>query len=261
MSYIDAEIKNKQYQAWDVLVDQASHGLNPMMYKDIADKVGLGENYARKAQIFLHPIQDFCLLKKIPPLTVLAKLSVGGYGKGFSLNPFKTPEEAIVAVHGFKKWNEYRDEFYGNVTTNSIEVARNALAKTQTEKSTRREVEQRGSRQEKFKNFLLLSYAGQCAVCDIKHQGLLDGAHIISWSASTAAEKVDSANGLLLCKNHHASFDAKLWWVDQNGEVCTIASDLMKSLRTNLELRLPKETQDSPMSYLDKYQKRHKLKV
>jgi hypothetical protein len=169
MSYIDAEIKNKQYQAWDVLVDQASHGLNPMMYKDIADKVGLGENYARKAQIFLHPIQDFCLLKKIPPLTVLAKLSVGGYGKGFSLNPFKTPEEAIVAVHDFKKWNEYRDEFYGNITPDSIEVARNALAETQSGKSTRREVEQRGSRQEKFKNFLLLSYEGQCAVCNIKH--------------------------------------------------------------------------------------------
>lgn len=65
----------------------------------------------------------------------------------------------------------------------------------------RRRVHQRA-----FRERVLDAYREQCAVCRLRHQELLDAAHIVA-DAEDEGDPVVS-NGLALCKLHHAAFDS-----------------------------------------------------
>ena len=56
-----------------------------------------------------------------------------------------------------------------------------------------------------FRGGVMLAYGGQCAICALRHQDLLDAAHIIG-DGLPGGEPVVS-NGLALCKIHHAAYD------------------------------------------------------
>jgi putative restriction endonuclease len=59
--------------------------------------------------------------------------------------------------------------------------------------------------QQAFRERVLLAYHQCCAVCRIRHRPLLDAAHIVADSDPLGIPIV--ANGLSLCKIHHAAFD------------------------------------------------------
>ena len=65
---------------------------------------------------------------------------------------------------------------------------------------TRRRVHQQA-----FRERVLAAYRGQCAMCRLKHAELLDAAHIVPDSEPGGEPVV--ANGLALCRLHHAAFD------------------------------------------------------
>jgi putative restriction endonuclease len=65
----------------------------------------------------------------------------------------------------------------------------------------RRRVHQRA-----FRERVLKAYREQCAVCRLRHQELLDAAHIVA-DAEDEGDSVVS-NGLAICKLHHAAFDS-----------------------------------------------------
>ena len=60
--------------------------------------------------------------------------------------------------------------------------------------------------QQAFRERVLEAYREQCAICRLRHQELLDAAHIVS-DAEDEGDPVVS-NGLALCKLHHAAFDS-----------------------------------------------------
>jgi putative restriction endonuclease len=59
--------------------------------------------------------------------------------------------------------------------------------------------------QQAFRARVIEAYRTHCAFCRLRHQELLDAAHITA-DAEEAGEPVVS-NGLSLCKLHHAAFD------------------------------------------------------
>ena len=59
--------------------------------------------------------------------------------------------------------------------------------------------------QQGFRERVLRAYRRQCAFCRLKHEELLDAAHIIP-DAEPEGEPIVS-NGMALCKLHHAAFD------------------------------------------------------
>lgn len=59
--------------------------------------------------------------------------------------------------------------------------------------------------QRSFRERVLNAYREQCALCRLKHEELLDAAHIIP-DTEPEGEPVVS-NGIALCKLHHAAFD------------------------------------------------------
>ena len=59
--------------------------------------------------------------------------------------------------------------------------------------------------QGEFRERVLRAYRHQCALCRLRHEVLLDAAHIIPDSEPDGAPEVN--NGLALCRLHHAAFD------------------------------------------------------
>lgn len=62
--------------------------------------------------------------------------------------------------------------------------------------------------QGEFRIRVLTAYKVQCAFCNLRHQQLLDAAHIIPDSEEGGDPVVP--NGLSLCKIHHAAFDSNI---------------------------------------------------
>jgi putative restriction endonuclease len=60
--------------------------------------------------------------------------------------------------------------------------------------------------QRSFRERVIDAYRTQCAFCRLKHEELLDAAHIIPDTESESRPTVD--NGIALCKLHHAAFDS-----------------------------------------------------
>lgn len=59
--------------------------------------------------------------------------------------------------------------------------------------------------QRSFRERVLRAYREQCALCRLRHQELLDAAHIVPDAEPSGEPRVQ--NGLALCKLHHAAFD------------------------------------------------------
>ncbi|HKB16190.1 MAG TPA: HNH endonuclease, partial [Planctomycetota bacterium] len=68
-------------------------------------------------------------------------------------------------------------------------------------------VQKRGH-QERFRARVLSAYARRCAVCRLRHEELLDAAHILPDGHPRGDPVVP--NGLSLCKLHHGAFDSNL---------------------------------------------------
>jgi putative restriction endonuclease len=62
--------------------------------------------------------------------------------------------------------------------------------------------------QHRFRQLVVAAYRTRCAVCRIRHDVLLDAAHILPDRDERGRPEVP--NGLALCKIHHAAFDANI---------------------------------------------------
>jgi putative restriction endonuclease len=62
--------------------------------------------------------------------------------------------------------------------------------------------------QEAFRQRVLAAYRAHCAVCHLRHDELLEAAHILPDGHPQGRPVVP--NGLALCKLHHAAFDAQI---------------------------------------------------
>jgi len=79
--------------------------------------------------------------------------------------------------------------------------------------------------QRSFRERVLRAYRGQCAFCCLKHEELLDAAHIIPDSAPGGDPNV--SNGMALCKIHHAAFDKYFLGVRPDYSI-EVRSDILK---------------------------------
>lgn len=66
--------------------------------------------------------------------------------------------------------------------------------------TVKRRLHQRG-----FRERVMAAYQSQCSFCQLRHEKLLDAAHIIADKEEEGIPSVN--NGLALCKIHHAAFD------------------------------------------------------
>lgn len=73
--------------------------------------------------------------------------------------------------------------------------------------------------QGKFRDQLLLVWAGKCAVTKCAQKAVLRASHIKPWRDSSNVERLDRYNGLLLSPNLDAAFDCGLVSFADSGEI------------------------------------------
>jgi putative restriction endonuclease len=73
---------------------------------------------------------------------------------------------------------------------------------------------QRRLHQQGFRERVLRAYQQQCAVCRLRHEELLEAAHILADGHPKGEPIVP--NGLALCKLHHAAYDANILGITPN---------------------------------------------
>jgi putative restriction endonuclease len=78
--------------------------------------------------------------------------------------------------------------------------------------------------QRSFRERVLRAYHEQCAFCRLKHQELLDAAHIIADSDPEGEPVI--TNGIALCKLHHAAFDSHFLGIT-SGYVIQVRPDIL----------------------------------
>lgn len=74
-----------------------------------------------------------------------------------------------------------------------------------------------------FRQRVIQAYATSCAICRLRHRSLLDAAHIIPDREEAGIPAV--ANGLALCKIHHAAYDEN---------ILGVRPDLVVEVRTDI---------------------------
>ena len=93
------------------------------------------------------------------------------------------------------------DATLGALAGAGLAVASDVIERRYVTSAFRRRVHQRA-----FRERVLAAYREQCAICHLRHQELLDAAHIVGDSEDEGDPVV--SNGLALCKLHHAAFDS-----------------------------------------------------
>ena len=68
-----------------------------------------------------------------------------------------------------------------------------------------------------FRTRVLLAYDVRCAVCELRHGSLLDAAHIVPDGEPLGVPT--TANGLALCKIHHAAYDQDMLGISPDCQV------------------------------------------
>lgn len=79
--------------------------------------------------------------------------------------------------------------------------------------------------QQTFRVRVLRAYRKQCALCRLKHEALLDAAHIVADVDPAGEPRVP--NGLSLCKIHHAAYDRLVIGITPDYTV-TIRQDILE---------------------------------
>lgn len=95
-----------------------------------------------------------------------------------------------------------------------------------------------------FRNLLLDRFGGACCMTGLTNVRLLIASHIVPWSESTPAQKLDPENGLLLTVSMDALFDKGLVSFSDNGSIL-IGDDLddesIEILGLDREFALPEK--------------------
>jgi putative restriction endonuclease len=105
--------------------------------------------------------------------------------------------------------DENFDERYFVIATGEAEWRAHALREaSEADRNYVSQVVQKRVHQPIFRARVMVAYSKTCTICQLKHPGLLDAAHIVPDSDIDGNASV--TNGLALCKLHHAAFDQNL---------------------------------------------------
>ncbi|MFG3441970.1 HNH endonuclease [Nonomuraea sp. NPDC047897] len=78
-----------------------------------------------------------------------------------------------------------------------------------------------------FRQRVIQAYGSSCAVCRLRHQVLLDAAHIIPERETRGVPAI--SNGLALCKIHHAAYDQDILGVRPD-HVIEVRADILEEV-------------------------------
>jgi putative restriction endonuclease len=204
----------RAYRAWNILIQYASKR-NTLTYGQLGKHLGI---HHRPTRYFLDLIQNYCLEQKLPPLTVLAINQTSGVpGPGFIAWDTDDLEQGRQQVFNYA-WSSLENPFtFASDNTTFNNAVDDIYNNPDYSEDVYARVKVRGMAQQIFRNALLIAYSNRCAFTGL--QFCLDASHIIPWSESTHAQRMDIRNGILLSSVHHRLFDQKYITIDEEYKI------------------------------------------
>jgi len=205
--------EERAYKAWKVLAHYAKEE-RYLTYKELGDSIFI---HHRAVRFVLGRIQEYCKKNQLPPLTILVvNKDTGKPGEGFIAWDIENIEDGVKKVRTYD-WIQYANPFaYAANGENLDDLAEELIHNPKSSKDVYSRVKVRGVAQKLFRQTLLRIYDYSCCICDLSFEEVLEAGHIIPYSESNSAQRLDICNGLLLCANHHKMFDAGLISIDDD---------------------------------------------
>jgi putative restriction endonuclease len=206
--------------AWNVLKRIAKQRTT-ISHGELGRELGI---HHRPIRFVLGIIQQYCLLERMPPLTILVVDQQGKLGGGFIAWDIGNREQGFQKVYDYN-WDNIENPFsYALDGLTEEAVVRQILSNPDNTRDLYVRIKSRGTAQPIFRMALTRAYHGKCAFCGLSIEEVLEGAHIIPWSEANADQKLNVKNGLLLCATHHKLFDTG--WLTINDEYMIVCNKL-----------------------------------
>jgi putative restriction endonuclease len=205
----------RAFRAWPALTSTAE-AHTTITYAQLAKHLGI---HPRPIRYVLGVIQDHCLEEKLPPLTILVVNQHGRPGEGFIAWDVDDLDEGYRRVWAYP-WQQLRNPFaFADTGETPDGLARHLVRKPHESAVVWGRINNRGIAQDVFRRALLIAYKQRCAFCGLSLKDALQAAHIIPWREATISQRLDPANGLLLCGTHHLLFDANILTVSTDRQI------------------------------------------
>lgn len=199
---------------WPILVATARKNPPSITYGDAAALLGI---HHRAMQFVLDRIQKHCLVEGYPRLTALVvSKSTGLPGGGFAGVP--GDQEDIADVLQFR-WDSIENPFSLRSDVELTKISNQLLKDPDGEVDRYYLTLSRGDQQRVFRRAVMKAYRYKCAICGAEYAAVLQAAHIVPWSDKRRKLRIDPRNGIAMCANHHALFDAKIFDIDEKYRV------------------------------------------
>lgn len=189
--------------AWQVLTKVAKNR-DTITYCELGAKIGV---HHRAIRYVLGPIQDYCMVSGLRPLTILVVNGSGRPGTGFIAHDPNDLENGMESVWSYP-WATTANPFNFAAEGLSYDSLISTLTKNPEEAETvYTKVKSRGIQQILFRDAVRKAYSWRCAFTGLEFPDALDACHIIPWAYATPQQRMDVRNGLLLNPLHHRLFD------------------------------------------------------
>lgn len=203
----------RAFRIWAELVTFAK-AKRPVTYGMLAT---LTDVHQRALRYPLALLETYCVDNGLPPLSILVVAKDSGRPRdGFAawdLDDFDTGVEQVYAFD----WTTYRNPF--GFAANGTRVE-DLVAKLVADPSAASDVyaltKVRGTVQMLFRNALLRTYGGACAISGSTLSPGLEAAHILPWSAASVHERLSIRNGIVVTAWHHRLLDGGLISLDED---------------------------------------------
>jgi putative restriction endonuclease len=147
-------------RAWEILATCAK-AKRTITYGDIAKILGM---HHRPVRFVLAPIQDYCLERHLPPLTILVINQSGRPGHGFFAWDADRFDEGLEEVYSYQWQKETNPFAFGNQIGDYNAMLRDLLKTPDTAGAdVFAKVKVRGIAQLIFRDLLLRAYEKRCA--------------------------------------------------------------------------------------------------
>lgn len=247
----------RAYKIWNILINCASEN-KTISYKKISE---ISDIHWRVQKIPLEYIQQYCIEKDLPPLTILAvNNSTHLPGSGFIACSPERIESETKNVWSYD-WNKQENPFSFACDIHNFEDIIESIKNANSSNIKIGTIKSRGILQSLLKDAALSIYNNQCAMCRISIEELLEACHIKPFCDCNEDEKKDLNNIIILCKNHHKLFDSHIITIDENYKMHvssnikkkTDADNYLFNLIDNVPINLPKELKYYPNKKYIKY--------
>jgi putative restriction endonuclease len=208
--------EERAFKAWNILVSLAPKG-KTITYENLAKALDI---HHRAIRFVLARIQDYCLERKLPPLTILV---VNKYtnepGAGFIAKRYSELDEGFSEVAKWDWTKEYNPYSYSNNGITENDIINEILISPESSKEYYAMIKDRGMQQMIFRKALLRAYNTRCALTGVSFRETLDAAHIIPWSQCKSNLRINPINGILMLSSHHRLFDLGIISVNENYKI------------------------------------------